>query len=191
MKILDDPKTEIWKKIKRLHQLRNANRKHYRKHNYTGKYKVKIKNNFCICGCNKKTAKTFKRGHNLKLFPKPENLKDFVKGKKGLKHPRYKGRYYDNDGYGNIFMPVKKNAKKSGHILEHRLMMETFLGRELNKNEVVHHKNGNKKDNTYRNLQLMTRSEHGYHHYRQRVKNKKGKFVKASIPCDWRREKGR
>lgn len=43
---------------------------------------------------------------------------------------------------------------------EHRYIMEQYLGRKLNKDEVVHHINGKKYDNRIENLQVMSRSEH-------------------------------
>ena len=38
--------------------------------------------------------------------------------------------------------------------------MQEHLGRALNKDEVVHHINGDKKDNRLKNLKLMSLSEH-------------------------------
>ena len=48
---------------------------------------------------------------------------------------------------------------------EHRLIMEGLLGRKLQRNEVVHHINGNTKDNRVENLQVMTLSEHSRLHF--------------------------
>ena len=42
--------------------------------------------------------------------------------------------------------------------------MENHIGRKLNRNEVVHHKNGNKIDNRIENLEIMSLSEHSKIH---------------------------
>lgn len=44
--------------------------------------------------------------------------------------------------------------------LEHRRIMRLKIGRPLEENEVVHHKDGNPHNNKPSNLQIMTRSEH-------------------------------
>lgn len=58
-----------------------------------------------------------------------------------------------------------KNIKLCGKcILEHRLVYQRFLGRILRRNEVVHHKDGDGRNNHMRNLELMSLSEHSKLH---------------------------
>ena len=51
-----------------------------------------------------------------------------------------------------------KELKKE--VREHRFVMEKFLGRRLNSNEVVHHKDHNRLNNNIENLVLMASTEH-------------------------------
>lgn len=60
------------------------------------------------------------------------------------------------------YVHVPDHPKK--YVLEHRIVMENHLGRLLNSNEVVHHKDGNKKNNDISNLEVMDKKEHNRLH---------------------------
>lgn len=66
----------------------------------------------------------------------------------------------------------KRTTYKGKPIDEHRKVMEIYLGRKLKRNEYVHHKNGNKRDNRIENLELMTPLEHNREHFERLPKTK-------------------
>lgn len=76
---------------------------------------------------------------------KTEYCKDCLKGDK---HPNFTGGYLNHDGYRII------QGK-----LEHRTVMEEYIGRKLEKDENVHHINGVRTDNRIENLELWNTSQ--------------------------------
>lgn len=88
-------------------------------------------------------------------------------------------RGIDNSGYKNPMWGKFKNdlegrSRKDGYIrvrfngeriLKHRFLMEEHLGRKLKKWEIIHHIDGNNRNNCLDNLQIMSQSEHRNIHF--------------------------
>jgi hypothetical protein len=109
--------------------------------------------------------------------------RDSMKGWVGPNHPCWKnGKRVAVNGYIYIWVspesPFYTMATDGYFAPEHRIVMAQHLGRCLQPNEVVHHKNGDTTDNRLENLELFPngngdhmRQEH------QRPRNEKGQFV--------------
>jgi len=73
---------------------------------------------------------------------------------------------------GGIYKPYDKyisiRQTDGTYKQEHRIVMENHLGRKIVSEEIVHHIDGNGKNNDIDNLQLMDRPEHGRIHTTER-----------------------
>jgi len=68
--------------------------------------------------------------------------------------------YYTKEGYKQVYKPNSSEARANGYAAEHRVVASKKIGRPLRSNEVVHHRDGNKRNNSPKNLQVMSRAQH-------------------------------
>ena len=61
--------------------------------------------------------------------------------------PNWKGGRIYSRGYVQLKMPNHPNADSRGYVYEHRYVMAEKIGRPLREDEIVHHVNGDIKDN--------------------------------------------
>lgn len=81
--------------------------------------------------------------------------------REGVERPlkqKHEPRITDN-GYVLVYAPEHPNRTKTGHMMQHRLVMSEYLNRPLYDNENVHHKNGIREDNRIENLELWIVSQ--------------------------------
>lgn len=97
-------------------------------------------------------------------------------GRLGQEAANWRGGRRENLGgkgeYIGIYSPEHPHKTKDGYVMEHRLVMEKKLGRYLQPKEIVHHINGNKRDNRIENLELVSdRGTHTRNHFARSHQN--------------------
>ena len=118
-------------------------------------YRIKTKHGkYCSRKCWQIDRKNFRFSEEVKKKMSIDRQREKSWNFKGIKI---------NRRYIYIYIPKHPNAKNS-YVALHHLIMENFIGRFIQKGEVVHHINNNPSDNRIKNLKLFTRVEHSRFH---------------------------
>jgi hypothetical protein len=82
----------------------------------------------------------------------------------GKNHFNWKGGKKKTSGYIYLLNPNHHLAQKNGYVKRANLVAEKCLNRQLTKQELLHHIDGNKENDTPENLYLFTSFEHKQFH---------------------------
>lgn len=111
--------------------------------------------------CSKECGKKNRSKHTV-------GIANHQYGLKGDKNSSFTGNEKISQyGYRLLYMPEHSRANHAGYVYEHNIAMEKHIGRKLlfygyknPKNEVCHHIDRNRLNNSIDNLQLMAENEH-------------------------------
>lgn len=121
----------------------------------------------CVCDCGKVLkvqGGKLRAGHTKSCGC---YVADVAKSRVGSLNQSWRGGRTKTEGGYIRVKAYGHPASQQDYVLEHRLVMETFLGRYLTEDETVHHKNGDRSDNRIENLELRA----GPHGKGQRVQD--------------------
>jgi len=121
-------------------------------------WKKKTKQLECVCDCGNVTRPWL---HSLQSGRvkscgcwKREIVSKVASERTGDKHQNWRGGRIIRDGYVRVLNHGHPRADTNGYVLEHILVMEEMIDRELLPGETVHHINGVESDNAPDNLEL-------------------------------------
>lgn len=104
----------------------------------------------------------------------------------GKNHSQWKGgQFKDGDGYVRVLRPEHPRANNNGYVRRSHLVAEQTLGRYLYPEEITHHENEIRDDDSPENIKVTTNGKHTTFHNKQNEKNRRrnalGQYISKEI----------
>jgi hypothetical protein len=93
-------------------------------------------------------------------------------------------KFVKTGNYIYAVVPEHPRAIKYGYVLAHIVILENKIGRLLTKEEVSHHIDGNTKNNSPENLEVLTIKEHNLLHGKKHWKHGISRYARGKCRCD-------
>lgn len=94
----------------------------------------------------------------------------------GIKNGNWRGGTRNVKGYLHVFLPEHRLARKDGWVAIHRMKLDDKI---IDKRNVVHHKDNNRKNNDISNLEIYKNNgEHRKEHSKNDKRGNDGRFIK-------------
>lgn len=152
----------------------------------------------CECGCGEATTvavQTSLKRSEYRGYPRHYILGHGFRGKRGALASRWKGGRIQTDlGYWLVWAPDHPNANKNGYVLEHRLVWEQHHGQTLNRDQHVHHIDGDPSNNDIANLQMLPGRQHYALHGKSPItsgRKSAANVIRYSDPAERERQRER
>lgn len=107
-----------------------------------------------------------------------------LKAARAAKKKNTKPEHLVKGGKGRYYYAVRRNGRV---VLKHRLVMQQILGRKLEANEWVRHRNGDTFDNRPKNLELFHRREGA--HYSATTNGRWARYFDQCVQCNSRKHR--
>ncbi len=96
----------------------------------------------------------------LSLITMRDNTGTFIRTHKRFSLDNFDDGWIDNKGRFRVWLPEHQRAYEGGYILRSRIAYELYHDIEVLPEYDIHHKNGNKLDDSKKNLEMMSHSKH-------------------------------
>ena len=97
---------------------------------------------------------------------------------KGDKHPRWKGGQTIHEGY--VYVKTDKKLHMwNGYVKRANLVWFDNTGEEIKPPYLLHHKNHDRQDDSFENLEKKTQSRHKKEEMKKQQRNVKGRFTSS------------
>ena len=128
--------------------------------------KAKQKHHFCSCACMHAFTNKHMNPEGYRSYAdRSKNSQRFSEMNRRMNPTRMTDRTREKLRIARLNTGEGKSYSKLFGVHEHRAVAEQILGRPLRENEIVHHRDGNKRNNSPENLVVFSsQSEHAKHH---------------------------